>query len=197
MTTFNKAIVAETDDSIQAVSDDLTITGVADNEISANFDYCLLRFTNVTIPQGDDIDEAYLTVYVGNDAVDSPKLRIHCQAADNAATVAYEVNNISARPLTTAYTEWSAADIGLGSKVSPDFKAAVQEVTDRGGWSSGNALAVILVALASPTPFRFQGYSTGTIPAITIVHSTPAAGGAVSKTSTIRLATKVGGVLTS
>lgn len=196
MTTFNKAIVAETDDSAQAVSDDLTLTGSSNNEISSNFDYCLLRFTNVTIPQGDDIDEAYLTVYVPNDTVDDPKFRIHCQAADNPATVAYEANNISARPLTTAYTEWSAVGIGAGSKASPDFKEAVQEVTDRGGWSSGNALAVILVALASPTTFLFYGYSTGTIPAITIVHSTPAAGGGVSKTSTFRLTTKVGGVLT-
>jgi hypothetical protein len=101
------------------------------------------RFQNVTIPTGSTITAASLDVYVQNTSYDSPNLELYCQAADNPDTFTDGEDWFTAtRSWTTAKGTWNATDIGTGWKTTADFAAALQEVIDRPGWTSGNAVVV-------------------------------------------------------
>lgn len=194
MATFNASVPASNSDGVQRISDN-TINRVGNIQLNTTFGWAFLRFEGVTIPQGSTINSAVLTVEVANTSNDDPKLDIHCEAADDVTTLSLTAGSITAKTFTTDKTAWVATGIGAGFKNSPNFANAVQEVISRPGWVSGNALAVILVGQASPTPFLFQSWDTGTAPAIAIDYTEPPTA-AMPRTGRIRLSTKVGGVLT-
>lgn len=171
MATFSKFIAASSDDAGQWGS---TVT-LADITISlfwADY-YAGLRFTNVTIPAGATVTNAYITLNVNNSSVDSPEgLTITANDVDDAATFTTASNNISSRAMTTASVSWPGADIGTGAKDSPDIKTVIQEIIDRAGWSSGNDI-VILLQGSSSSSFTFVAYDNGSnIPSITIEYTT-------------------------
>jgi hypothetical protein len=105
--------------------------------------YAGYRFQNVTIPPGSTITAATLDVYVQNTSYDSPNLELYCQAADNPDTFTDGEDWFTAtRSWTTGKGTWNATDTGTGWKTTADFAAALQEVIDRPGWTSGNAVVV-------------------------------------------------------
>jgi hypothetical protein len=101
-----------------------------------------MRFTNITIPQGDVIDVAYISVQATILQADDPNIDIYCEDVDNSVNFTTNADVID-RTVTTASTEWDETGIGTGWSNSPSIVAAVQEVVNRGSWSSGNALTVI------------------------------------------------------
>ena len=142
--------------------------------ISAGTRWGLFYFTNVTVPSGATVSSATLSLNIVNTSNDDPNLDIYCNDVDNASAPSTGVGDISARALTTAKATWNATGIGAGTKTSADFATAVQEVIDRAGWASGNALAVIFDGLAATS---FQYYTTeqgsGFEPSISITYTTP------------------------
>lgn len=172
MAIFNTAIAASSDDAREvgagtvSITDTFLHTGVATGILVG------LRFTGVTIPQGATINSAILTIRTASN--DDPDLDIYGQAADNAATFTTSSYNISGRTRTTAKTNWTASNVGLAQLVdSPDFKSVVQEIVDRPGWSSGNALVVITISLSAST-LAFRAWDQGsTPPEITIDYTPP------------------------
>jgi len=102
------------------------------------------RFQNATIPAGATITSAKLQfqarVSSYNDVI-TCNVRIHFEGADNPSAPS-DLSNLTGRSLTTEYTDWN--NIGAWSDDtwydSPDITDALQEVIDRGGWESGNAL---------------------------------------------------------
>jgi hypothetical protein len=194
VTIFNAAIAASADDAQQATTT-VAITGVTIIVDGAG-NWLGFRFQNVTIPQGSAINAATMSVYVQSGATDDPDVDIYCEAADNAATFAATANNISNRARTTAKTNWTAANIGTAWRTTPDFAAVVQEVTDRAGWASGNALAVIFDGL-SASALRVRAYDNGAEYAtITIDYTAPSSGNATARTARARLTSLIGGGLT-
>lgn len=192
MTSFSTSIAASSDDAREDSVGSVTLNA---NTLSTSGggSWLGLRFTNVTIPQGATITSAYQTVYVHSN--DDPNLDIYGEATDDAATFTTSSKNITNRSLTTAKVNWSATDIGTGSKDTPELKTIIQEIIDRAGWSSGNDIVLIWDSLGgSAVIFRSYDYGSD-IPSITIEYTEPASGGANPKTARIRLTTKVGGVL--
>lgn len=105
------------------------------------------RFQNIAIPPGATINSATIKVVAQfNDTADV-QTKIHCEAADNAIAFTATGDDIGDRAKTSASVDWDLpASWSVGDEfTSPDFKAVVQEVVDRGGWASGNALIVIVV----------------------------------------------------
>ncbi len=109
--------------------------------------YVGIRFQNLSIHQGATISSAYITFEAsppvdGHNTQATP-LTIHGQAADNAPTFTMGVNDdISSRPNTTASVDWKI-DIPWIDHVtyqSADLSPIVQEIVNRSGWSSGNAM---------------------------------------------------------
>lgn len=106
------------------------------------------RFQNVTIPPGSTINSAVFVPYV--QASDDPSCEIHAEDIDDSPS--FETNqDVTGRTVTTAFSDWLGDNIGGGRKNSPDIAAVIQEVIDRPGWASGNALSIITVPKLAQT----------------------------------------------
>lgn len=134
------------------------------------------RFLNVTVPQGATIDSATLTVLI-TDVSGAPDTTLYGVDVDDAAAFADPGNLPSAATKTTASADPDPA--GTGTKVIT-ITTIVQEIVDRAGWASGNAMAFVADDNAgSGTNFwAAEDYEdAGTAEAILdITYTVPAAG---------------------
>ena len=105
-----------------------------------------MRFTNITIPQGATITEAYLTLRCSNTGQGATNSRISAEDVDDAPTFADNKTTFDTRwaARTTARVDWDAIpDWTLNNDYnSPEIKTVIQEIVDRGGWSSGNDIVI-------------------------------------------------------
>lgn len=179
MTSIVVQVSASNDDAIENRSNG-SVARTGNIEISSTYNPAGVRFQNVTIPKNATIDSATLNVYVNSASVDEPNLYIYGQAADNAGEFINATNDISSRPKTTAKTTWYVASpgTGAGSKTSPDIKGVIQEIVNRAGWTSGNALVLIFVDI-SGSNFRFRSWDTdaATAAKLTVNYTVSGGGG--------------------
>lgn len=152
MATFTIAAGADDGARFQATSFDGTNTFATIGDASGNSYAAFFRFDNVTIPAGSTIDTAKLTVAAANDfTTNTVNLRITMEDSDDAvAPTTYSA--FDALTLTTAYADWSPSNWTLNNLYdTADFTSVFQEVVDRAGWASGNAVMVIIKNNASST----------------------------------------------
>jgi hypothetical protein len=107
-----------------------------------------MRFLNVTIPQGATIDTAYLTLHSDNGnsstTVNSKIRGVDADNATMATTTGGGAGSFENPPFTDAVVNWD----NIGAWVndvdynSPEIKTIIQEIVDRVGWSSGNAIVI-------------------------------------------------------
>ena len=106
-----------------------------------------MRFLNVTIPQGATINTAYLTLRArAATSANTVNSRISAEKQDNPATFADDAAAFDTRwaNRTTARVDWDnipawTADIDYNS---PSIVSVIQEIVNRAGWSSGNAIVI-------------------------------------------------------
>ena len=152
MPTLVLQVGASTDDA-RNISGDSTFTATAVTQhigINAGVDYWNgWRFTNVTVPQGVTVNSASLDLFsAGVTSGTSAQAIFYGVGADNATTFANTAGN---KPETKARTTASATKSlsiatwnTTGFGVDPiDVTSLVQEIINRVGWSSGNALAIV------------------------------------------------------
>ncbi|MCZ2112805.1 MAG: hypothetical protein LC131_02960, partial [Anaerolineae bacterium] len=179
MTSIVVQVSASNDDAIENRSNG-NVSRTGNIEISSTYNPAGVRFQNVTIPKNATIDSATLNVYVSSSSIDEPNLYIYGQAVDNAGEFLNATNDISSRTKTTAKTTWYVASpgTGTGSKTSPDIKAVIQEIVNRAGWASGNALVLIFVDI-SGSNFRFRSWDidTATAAKLTVNYTVSGGGG--------------------
>ena len=136
----------ENDEMDTLIDDDLD-AGWEGADGDANILVNGLRFQNDTIPKGAIIETAYLeiTSHEPKTVEDVAKLTIVAEAADNAPTFTME-SLITARTKTAATVKWDVAEEwGLWTThKTPELKSIVQEIVNRSGWTSGNAIAFIV-----------------------------------------------------
>ena len=106
-----------------------------------------LWFNSVNVPQGAIVVGAYVqftastTENPGNSA-----LQIRCEASDNAAPIGTAPFSITSRIPTSAVSwspaTWTLVDERALDQRTPQFNSVVQQVIDRPGWQSGNALLI-------------------------------------------------------
>jgi hypothetical protein len=121
-----------------------------------------LRFAGLSIPQGATIQSAYIQFQCRVATTAAASLLIEGQAADNAATFAKVTNNISSRARTSANVGWVPAPWGtVGAQgpdqQTPDLTAVMQEIVNRAGWTSGNAMAFVITGTGVRTAEAFDG----------------------------------------
>jgi len=121
-----------------------------------------LRFTGITLPPGAVITDAYVQFRADEVGTGTASLAISAQAADNAATFAATAGNLTARPLTSATAPWTPPDWPTVGAAGPaqrtdNISAVVQEVVNRPGWASGNALVLLVTGTANRTAESFEG----------------------------------------
>lgn len=104
-----------------------------------------MRFTDVTIPRGSIISDAHIYHDVDGYSGDFTYIGTKAYLNDvNDAVAPKSWPELSGKVLTTAYAV-DSVDYGYGWKNFEGLASAVQEVVDRPGWSSGNAMMVIFV----------------------------------------------------
>jgi hypothetical protein len=115
-----------------------------------------LRFTPVTIPQGATITTAYLTFRANMTAATPGGGRIYGQAADNPPTFT-TFGEYDSRVWTSANVHWTPAAWVIDTNyTSPDIKTVIQEIVNRPGWASGNALVLRIVADISHDTYAYS-----------------------------------------
>ncbi|HXZ25648.1 MAG TPA: LamG domain-containing protein, partial [Nitrospiria bacterium] len=118
---------------------------------SSYSNYIGYRIEQVNVPQGATVQHAYLMVYLSSLAtVASATYQLHGQNADTAQPFAATTNNISDRITcpgcaTTSVVYDPIYLLGGGYRVF-DVTPIVQEIVNRPGWASGNAIAFIFHA---------------------------------------------------
>lgn len=139
-----------------------------------------MSWPNVTIPSGSTISSATVEVYMkwhsaGSDIV----TRMQGFDVDDMAVFSSS-NRPSQIAQTTAFvdrTYTDASDFATNTWLSlDDCTAIIQEIIDRGGWASGQALGVVLKENGSIAQDRWQfqdyGRQTAFAAKITIVYTT-------------------------
>jgi len=153
---YSKEITSGSDDAREIVSSGSVSTGGNDLQMACDGDCSTkhivgVRFQAVTIDKLEQINSA--TLQFQSDAGDSAttNLRIYGElpADDDANAFSSTTDNISDRPLTTAYVDWmnipawSSSEVGPDT-TTPDLTSIIQEIVDRGGWANGNDLVLII-----------------------------------------------------
>jgi len=100
-----------------------------------------LRFTNVDIDSGSSITSANWTGLFGDTT--GPDMSIWA-FDENDATNPTDASDLDSRAKTTAYVNWTLTG-GTGWNISPDISSVIQEVVNRAGWVSGNAIVLYIL----------------------------------------------------
>ena len=129
--------------SISLYSEDLDIVRAYDNQIVA------LRFQDIAIPRGAHITQAYIQFTADKTDSERSNFTIQAQASDDAPAFRYSSYDLSARSLTSKSVYWTPAawyhtwERGERQR-SSDISALLQEVVDRSGWRTNNAVALFI-----------------------------------------------------
>ncbi len=115
-----------------------------------------IRFSNVNVPNGTIITNAYIQFTADETSSGTCLINISGEDVDNAANVVNGngVYDISGRTNTSASVNWSPADwVAVGAagnaQKTSELKTIVQEIVNRGGWTSGNAMMFIFDGTSS------------------------------------------------
>ncbi len=137
-----------------------------------------IRFQNINIPQGTTILSASIQFTVAGTSSGTTSVTIRGQDEDDAPTFTTSNKNISDRTRTTASVAWTSipawntvGQAGANQR-TPDFTNIVQEIVDRGGWSSGNSMVFIINDSGSRIAESYDNAPTKA-PLLTITYVTP------------------------
>jgi hypothetical protein len=134
-----------------------------------------LRFAAVSVPAGATVQRAYVQFEVDKVSTAPTSLTIQGQAADNPSTFSTTNFDISSRPRGTATVgwlppPWSTIQVHGIDQRTADLSSVVQEIVNRGGWTSGNAMVFIITGTGERDAESLNGtfapvlhieYSTG------------------------------------
>jgi type IV pilus assembly protein PilY1 len=140
-------VISGQDDAEEQVASSTTYDNNGDLDlggfsVGANDSVEGLRFQGVAIPQGVTITTAYIEFTANASNSETTNLLVEDEASDDAAPFALAVDNIKNRTATTATVSWNnveAWSAGFTYK-SPSLTTIVQEIVNRSGWVSGNAM---------------------------------------------------------
>jgi hypothetical protein len=162
-----RRVLADSDDAEEETSGDVDLDS-SDLELvtESTLQTVGMRFTNVTIPKGATIASASVQFKVDEPESGATTLTIRGQAADDAPTFTSATGNVSSRPTTAAGVTWVPApwtvvgEAGPAQR-TPDLSPVIQEVVDRPGWSSGNALVLLVTGTGERVAEAHDGDASG------------------------------------
>jgi hypothetical protein len=122
-----------------------------------------IRFPSVDIPQGATIVSAVITFKANYTlSANTAKCKFYGNDVDNAVAPT-SGSEAEALALTEASVEWNSIPAWTNGTTydSPDLATIIQEIINRAGWNSGNALQIVIHDNAS-TAYRLAGsYNQG------------------------------------
>ncbi|KPJ58249.1 MAG: hypothetical protein AMJ46_14480, partial [Latescibacteria bacterium DG_63] len=153
-------VSANSDDSEETISSGYIDWGSSDLELGyqssgspPSAQIVGMRFTNIIIPQGATITNAYIQFTVDEVSTDTPaNLTFSGELTANAPTFEDVPDNLSDRLVnnTTASVAWNnvpawntAPEAGPNQQ-TPNLSPIIQEIVNQGTWASGNALVIFV-----------------------------------------------------
>jgi hypothetical protein len=126
-----------------------------------------LRFSSLAIPPGATILNAYVQFKVDEVNSEETTVTVQGQAIDDAPAFTTAIGNITSRARTAAGVVWpqipawtTTGQAGANQR-TPDLSAVIQEIVNRPGWSSGNALVLIITGSGHRTAESYNGDQPG------------------------------------
>jgi hypothetical protein len=121
-----------------------------------------LRFAGLALPKNATIVNAYVQFRTDEATTAGASLTIQAQAADNPVSFTTATGNISTRPRTQTSVAWSPApwptvNDASAAERTPNLASLIQASVDRAGWSSGNAIVLIVTGTGTRTADSFNG----------------------------------------
>lgn len=121
------------------------------------------RFTNIAIPQGSTIVSAYLTLTSQANSNGTPGFLIKGEDADDTSAFSTYANFVG-RTRTTASVAWNpGAQTAEDVVDTSDISAVVQEIVNRGGWTSGNDMTFFIENNASNSWLLVYDYADSSV----------------------------------
>jgi hypothetical protein len=125
-----------------------------------------IRFSGVAVPRWATILAAHVQFQVDENGSDATSLTLEGEAVDHAAPFLEVIGDISSRPRTAASASWNPVAWPTVGEAGPDqqtsdLSAVIQEIVNRPGWSSGNALAIVITGIGLRTAEAFDGSEAG------------------------------------
>jgi len=133
-----------------------------------------MRFTNISVPRGASILNAYIEFEVDETGSDPTSVLIQGQASDNALAFSSSTYNISSRARTTAQIAWNniAPWTTLDFKwQTPNISSIIQEIVRRSAWASGNSIVIIINGTGRRTAEAYDG-EIPAVPKLVIQYTT-------------------------
>lgn len=122
-----------------------------------------LRFTELSIPKGAKILDAYIEFTVDEAKNADPfNVNIQAEAAANSSVFTAENKNISNRKLTESSVNWkdmplwTVVDASGTDQQTPNIAPLVQEVIDMDGWNENNAMTFVIGGIGSRTARAYE-----------------------------------------
>ena len=122
-----------------------------------------LRFTNLNIPQGAQIEFAFIQFTVDQTDNQNPSnLDIYGEAIDDAPAFTTSTFNITSRQKTIESVYWSPANWTTVGDSGPDQQTdnialIIQEIVDRPGYTENSAIVIIIEGEGKRTAESFDG----------------------------------------
>ena len=148
-TTVEKRISRSSDDAEERASGSMSLSS---SDLEMTFDggnqMVGMRFTDLDIPNGALIQNAYVQFDVDEVSTNSAVLYVQAEATDSAEPFTSSSFNISSRDTTSAIVwepeAWNTKHAQTEDQQTPDIAGVIQEIVLRPGWTEGNAIAVII-----------------------------------------------------
>ena len=171
--TFTKRVNSGNDDAEERISNGDISRGSSDLELGrdGSRDQIVgMRFTNVIVPSGATITNAYIEFTVDETDSGTANFTIYGEDANDPPNFSSSDDDISDRTQTSASVSWNNVpnwtSVGATHQ-TPDISSIIQEIVDRGGWSSGNAMVIMIDGTGERTAESYNG-SSGDAPLLVI-----------------------------
>ena len=160
----DRTVGAGSDDAEESSSGSVSLTS-SDLELTTDGSKVQtigLRFTDITVPAGATITHASVQFNVDETSTGATSLRIFGERNANPATFLAATRNVSSRPRTDTFVDWVPASWPTRNAAGPDQRTPaltgiVQEIIGLPGWTSGNALALVITGTGRRTAEAFEG----------------------------------------
>ena len=168
--TATSAVAAGSDDAEESPSGSVDLTS-SDLEVvtdGSKVQTVGLRFPGVAVPKGAQVTAASIQFQTDEVTTAAASVKIQAQAADNPATFTITSKNVSSRARTSAAATWTppawstTGARGVAQR-TPDLTQLAQELVNRPGWDSGNAMAFVLTGSGTRTAEAFEGTGAPTL----------------------------------
>jgi thermitase len=133
------------------------------------------RFAQFPVPSGATITDARLLQYAASGLKADITVVYRAEADDDSAPFSGNLNGLTNREKTAAAVSDHPGPWSQDYYASPDLKTIVQEVVDRAGWQSGNALTLFVEDYGSSSRRKVANfeYDSELAPVLEVTYQLP------------------------